>query len=316
MTQPAPHRPPRDYAINVSGLSKTFGDKKVVDNISIQVPNGEIYGFLGPNGSGKTTTMRLICGLLTPDSGEGTCLGFDIQDSAPIKQRLGYMTQNFSLYGDLSVQENLEFVAGVFNVPDRVQKVRDALRQMNLEKRADQLSRTLSGGWKQRLALASCLLHDPQLLLLDEPTAGVDPRARRQFWNKIHSLAQQGMTVLVSTHYMDEAERCHQLAFISDGKILTHGTIDEVTGNSGLVSYAVTGKGLDQLATELRKLGEIDIVTRFGNALHVSGHDQKTLDQALTTYRLNREQDWRQVTPTLEDVFIELMGSSHETHED
>ncbi|HHK74616.1 MAG TPA: ABC transporter ATP-binding protein, partial [Rhizobiales bacterium] len=227
--------------IDVEGLTKTFGSKTVVDHVSIRIKKGHVYGFLGPNGSGKTTTMRLICGLLTPDEGRGSCLGFDIHDSVNIKPNLGYMTQHFSLYQDLSVQENLDFVAGIYAIPGAREKVDETLSRMGLKDRAGQLAATLSGGWKQRLALASCLLHDPKLLLLDEPTAGVDPRARREFWNQIHALTQSGITVLVSTHYMDEAERCSELAFILNGKILTHGTLEEVITRSRLSSWVVTG---------------------------------------------------------------------------
>ena len=299
-----------DYAIDVKNLTKSFGDKTVVNNVSIQVRHGEIYGFLGPNGSGKTTTMRLICGLLTPDAGtgSGTCLGYDIHDSADIKQQLGYMTQHFSLYGDLSVRENLSFVAGIFNVGHPRRKVHETLHQLGLEHRADQRASTLSGGWKQRLALASCLLHDPKLLLLDEPTAGVDPQARREFWNHIHALAQSGITVLVSTHYMDEAERCHELAFISKGKILDHGTLDQVINRSHLASFIVTGEKLDELAGQLEGRNGIDIVTRFGNALHISGPDREALEQTLTPFRDQPGRKWRQAEASLEDVFIQLMG--------
>ncbi len=299
-----------DYAIDVKNLTKSFGKKTVVDNVSIRVRRGEIYGFLGPNGSGKTTTMRLICGLLTPDAGtgSGTCLGYDIQDSSAIKQHLGYMTQHFSLYGDLSVQENLAFVAGIFDVANPRRKVFETLHQIGLEKRADQRAATLSGGWKQRLALASCLLHDPDLLLLDEPTAGVDPQARREFWNHIHALAEGGITVLVSTHYMDEAERCHELAFISKGRILDFGSLDQVIERSHLASYVVTGERLDELAKQLEAHEGIELVTRFGNALHISGSDQAKLELALIPFRKQIGMKWQRTEPTLEDVFIQLMG--------
>ncbi len=297
------------FVINVEGLTKIFGDKAVVDHVSIKVRQGHVYGFLGPNGSGKTTTMRLICGLLTPDAGSGTCLGFDIHDSVNIKPNLGYMTQHFSLYRDLSVRENLDFVAGVYNIPGAAKKVEETLHRMGLQDRPDQIAATLSGGWKQRLALASCLLHDPKLLLLDEPTAGVDPRARREFWNQIHTLTQSGITVLVSTHYMDEAERCSELAFILKGKILTHGTLNEVIANSGLTSWVVTGHQLDALALELEQRKGIDIVSRFGASLHVSGHDPSRLQVALAPFIARQSHTWRQTPPTLEDVFIQLMGS-------
>jgi len=296
------------FIIDVDGLTKSFGDKKVVDGVSIQLRQGHVYGFLGPNGSGKTTTMRLICGLLTPDAGRGTCLGFDIHDTASIKPNLGYMTQHFSLYRDLTVRENLEFVAGVYNIRNAKTRVTETIERMGLQNRPNQISGTLSGGWKQRLALAACLLHDPKLLLLDEPTAGVDPRARREFWNEIHALTQSGITVLVSTHYMDEAERCHELAFILQGRILTHGTIEEVIADSQLSSWVVTGSGLDELAHELEQTGAIDIVTRFGNSLHVSGREQKQLEAALQPFIARNSHHWQQTPATLEDVFIQLMG--------
>ena len=231
-----------DIAIDVRGLSKSFDGREVVHDLSMQVKRGTIYGFLGPNGSGKTTTIRMLCGLLTPDSGEGTCLGYDIRrDADKIKRRVGYMTQRFSLYQDLSVRENLEFVARLYGVSDAKGAARDMIRRLGLQGREEQLAGDLSGGWKQRLALGACTLPSPQLLLLDEPTAGVDPKARRDFWNEIHALAAQGLTVLVSTHYMDEAERCHEIAYIAYGYLLTHGTVDEVIAKSALTTYTVTG---------------------------------------------------------------------------
>ncbi|HFQ15774.1 MAG TPA: ABC transporter ATP-binding protein [Rhodobacteraceae bacterium] len=308
----APGDPAVPFVIDVEGLTKSFGGRTVVNGVSIRVRKGHVFGFLGPNGSGKTTTMRLICGLLTPDSGRGSCLGFDIHDSDHIKPNLGYMTQHFSLYRDLSVKENLDFVAGIYNIPDAAGKVAATMRRMGLQDRRDQIAATLSGGWKQRLALASCLLHDPKLLLLDEPTAGVDPQARREFWNQIHSLTLSGITVLVSTHYMDEAERCSELAFILKGNILTHGTLDEVIAGSHLSSWVVTGRRLDALAEELEQGEGIDIVTRFGASLHVSGHDPVRLEQALEPFMARPDHDWRRAAPTLEDVFIQLMEQKHD----
>lgn len=212
-------------AINVHGLTKRYAGRPVVNGISLQVETGHIVGFLGPNGSGKTTTIRMICGLLTPDAGQGTCLGLDIMADAPaIKRQVGYMTQRFGLYDDLSIRENLDFVARLFELPQRKHAVDEALERLGLTARQQQLAGSLSGGWKQRLALAACLIHSPRLLLLDEPTAGVDPKARRDFWDQIHQLAEQGITVLVSTHYMDEAERCHSLVYIAYGNILAQGT--------------------------------------------------------------------------------------------
>ena len=240
MTAPAPAA---DIAIDVHGLSKSFGGREVVHDLSMQVRRGTIYGFLGPNGSGKTTTIRMLCGLLTPDSGEGTCLGYDIRrDADKIKRQVGYMTQRFSLYQDLSVRENLEFVARLYGVSDARGAARDMIKRLGLNGREEQLAGDLSGGWKQRLALGACTLPNPQLLLLDEPTAGVDPKARRDFWNEIHALAADGLTVLVSTHYMDEAERCHEIAYIAYGHLLAHGTVDEVIATSDAVDLDRVGR--------------------------------------------------------------------------
>ena len=224
-----------NLAIDVRGVTKRFGDRTVVDDIHMQVVRGEIYGFLGPNGSGKTTFLRMLCGLLRPDGGYGTCLDFNIlTQSAEIKRHVGYMTQRFSFYEDLSIEENLDFMARIYEIPERSHAVDQSLERLGLTNRRRQLAGTLSGGWKQRLALAACLIHQPRLLLLDEPTAGVDPKARRELWNELHQLTAGGMTVLVTTHYMDEAERCNRLAYIAYGKLLAHGTVAEVTGGSNL----------------------------------------------------------------------------------
>ncbi len=300
-----------DIAISVSGLSKSFGGREVVHDLSMQVKRGSIYGFLGPNGSGKTTTIRMLCGLLTPDRGEGTCLGYDIRrDGEEIKRRVGYMTQRFSLYQDLSVRENLEFVARLYDVPDPRAAARDTIRRIGLGGREEQLAGELSGGWKQRLALGACTLPNPQLLLLDEPTAGVDPKARREFWNEIHALAADGLTVLVSTHYMDEAERCHEIAYIAYGTLLTHGTVEEVIARSDLITYTVTGGDQNRLLAELTGRAGIDMVAPFGATLHVSGRDAAALDAAIAPYRADGALAWRRSEPSLEDVFIELMNSS------
>lgn len=221
-------------AIDVSGLTKRYAGRAVVDQIRLQVGEGRICGFLGPNGSGKTTTIRMLCGLLTPDAGSGTCLGLDIStQAAAIKRQVGYMTQKFGLYDDLSIRENLDFVARLFELPRRREAVDAALERLGLTARQQQLAGALSGGWKQRLALAACLIHAPRLLLLDEPTAGVDPKARREFWDQIHVLAGQGITVLVSTHYMDEAQRCDELVYIAYGKILAQGTAAQIVAAAG-----------------------------------------------------------------------------------
>jgi ABC-2 type transport system ATP-binding protein len=301
-------------AIDVRGLTKRYDGRAVVDDFAIRVERGQIFGFLGPNGSGKTTTIRMLCGLLTPDAGEGTCLGYDLLTEAPkIKREVGYMTQRFSLYEDLSIEENLEFVARMYGVQDRKSAVATALDRLGLTGRRAQLAGALSGGWKQRLALAACLLHSPQLLLLDEPTAGVDPKARRDFWEQIHDLAAEGMTVLVSTHYMDEAERCHQLAYLAFGKLLVTGSAAEVIAHSGLSTWIVAAREsgdertLALLARELRADPAVATIVPFGTTLHVSGHDAMALERALDGARSRPELELTQVEPSLEDVFISLM---------
>ncbi len=300
-------------AIDVRGLSKSFDGHEVVHDLSMQVRRGTIYGFLGPNGSGKTTTIRMLCGLLTPDSGEGTCLGYDIRrDADKIKRRVGYMTQRFSLYQDLSVRENLEFVARLYGVADARGTARAMITRLGLTGREEQLAGELSGGWKQRLALGACTLPNPQLLLLDEPTAGVDPKARRDFWNEIHALAAEGLTVLVSTHYMDEAERCHEIAYIAYGHLLTHGTVDAVIAKSALTTYTVTGGDLNGLAAALAGQPGIDMVAPFGTSLHVSGRDKTALEKTTAPWRAHEDLHWQLSAPSLEDVFIELMGRSRD----
>jgi ABC-2 type transport system ATP-binding protein len=296
--------------IDVHRLNKSFGGRKVVSDFSLRVEQAQIFGFLGPNGSGKTTTIRMLCGLLTPDSGSGTCLGFDIiREAAQIKQRAGYMTQKFSLYEDMSIVENLDFIARVYAVKNREAVVVRTLDRLGLTKRRGQLAGQLSGGWKQRLALAACLLHDPELLLLDEPTAGVDPQARREFWDQIHDLAADGITVLVSTHYMDEAERCHRLAYIANGKLLVQGTRDEVTKTSGLFTWSVTGAD-SELAHELRGRPGVAMIAPFGATLHVTGTDEPELERAVAPYRNRAGLVWQREQPGLEDVFIHLMQTA------
>jgi ABC-2 type transport system ATP-binding protein len=311
--------PPADHAANaanapdaaaiidVHGLTKRYGARTVVDNFDIRVPQGAIYGFLGPNGSGKTTTIRMLCGLLTPDAGAGTCLGFDIlRQAQQIKRQVGYMTQRFGLYEDLSIEENLDFIGRIYQIPQRAAKVSATLERLGLATRRKQLAGSLSGGWKQRLALAACLLHDPKLLLLDEPTAGVDPKARRDFWDQLHELAASGITVLVSTHYMDEAERCHALAYISYGRLLAHGPASELIAGAGLVTCEISGPGLMPLAHQLRADPRIRTVASFGATLHVSATAQAQLDDALKRFATAAHQ----ITPTspnLEDVFISLI---------
>lgn len=298
-------------AIDVKGLTKSFGGREVVHDLSMQVKRGSIYGFLGPNGSGKTTTIRILCGLLTPDSGEGTCLGYDIRrDAEKIKRQVGYMTQRFSLYQDLSVRENLEFVARLYGLADARGAARDMISRLGLSGREEQLAGELSGGWKQRLALGACTLPNPQLLLLDEPTAGVDPKARRDFWNEIHALAADGLTVLVSTHYMDEAERCHEIAYIAYGHLLARGTVEEVIAKSALTTYTVTGEDLNGLTAALTGKPGVDMVAPFGTSLHVSGRDVAALEASIAPWREKSDLYWQKSQPSLEDVFIELMGRS------
>lgn len=300
-------------AIDVHGLNKWFGDKHVVRDVSISVGEGRITGFLGPNGSGKTTTLRMLCGLLTPNSGEGTVLGRDFRrDSEAIKRETGYMTQRFSLYEDMTIAENLRFVARVYALDRRPQRVSEALERLGLSDRRDQLAGALSGGWKQRLALAAATLHDPRLLLLDEPTAGVDPKARREFWDEIHGLAAAGMTVLVSTHYMDEAERCHDIGYILHGRLIARGTAAEIIAGSGLVTFKGTGPDLDRLAPRIAAAPGVISASAFGAAIHVSGTDRAALDRAIAPWR-GDDYHWQEVPASLEDVFIQLMG--HEADE-
>jgi len=302
-----------EFAIDVSGLTKKFGARTVVKDFSIQVPKGQVWGFLGPNGSGKTTTIRMLCGLLVPDSGQGKCLGYDIRkEAAAIKRNVGYMTQRFSFYEDLSIRENLEFVARIYEMKDRRSAVDQAIAQLGLSKRQDQLAGQLSGGWKQRLALAACILHRPQLLLLDEPTAGVDPQARRDFWEEIHTLAAQGLTVLVSTHYMDEAERCDRIVYLAYGTILARGTVDEVIASSKLHTWIVTGEGVRELAAELHGKAGIEQVSVFGVTLHIGSTDEAALEAAIAPYRSRPGFNWTRSQPSLEDVFIHLMGPFRE----
>lgn len=302
-----------DYAIEVEGLSKKFGDRVVVRDLTMRVKRGQIYGFLGPNGSGKTTTIRMLCGLLTPDAGRGTCLGMDIlTQGREIRRHVGYMTQRFSLYGDLSVRENLEFVARIYGVPQPEKAAKEAVVRLGLEGRDRQLAGNLSGGWKQRLALGACILPEPQLLLLDEPTAGVDPKARRDFWAQIHALSADGLTVLVSTHYMDEAERCHEIAYIAYGDLLAQGTVEEVIAGSGLVTFTVSGNDPAVLAAELTDKPGVDMVAPFGASVHVGGRDEAALEATLAHLREREDLSVRRDEPTLEDVFIDLMGRARD----
>jgi ABC-2 type transport system ATP-binding protein len=295
-------------AIDVRGLNKSFGDKHVVRDVSIRVEEGRITGFLGPNGAGKTTTLRLLCGLLTPDSGEGEVLGLDFRtQTEAIKRQTGYMTQSFSLYQDMTIEENLNFIAREYGLEDRRQRVAEALEALGLQDRRSQLAGALSGGWKQRLALAAATLHRPRLLLLDEPTAGVDPQARREFWDEIHALADRGLTVLVSTHYMDEAERCHDIGYILNGKLIARGTAAEIIAQSGLVTFNGQGPDVGRIAHELEAKPGVLSASAFGAAVHVSGTDKGKLEQAIAPWQ-REPYRWEEVAPSLEDVFIQLMA--------
>jgi ABC-2 type transport system ATP-binding protein len=297
----------KGLAIDVHGLTKRFGQKVAVNGVDIAVPDGEVWGFLGPNGSGKTTTIRMLCGLLHADAGEGTCLGYDVRtQSDEIKRAVGYMTQKFSFWEDLSIRENLEFVARMYELQDSKAKVDDTIARLGLERRQQQLAGELSGGWKQRLALAACMLHSPKLLLLDEPTAGVDPKARRDFWDEIHRLSGEGLTVLVSTHYMDEAERCDRIVYISLGNLVARGTVAEVIKQSKLFTFIVEGEGARQLAQRLHGQKGVEFVSFFGAALHVSGRDRAALETALAPYRQQKGLQIGEAVPSLEDVFIQL----------
>jgi ABC-2 type transport system ATP-binding protein len=313
-----------DLAISVRGLTKKFGNYTAVNNLSMDVKRGQIHGFLGPNGSGKTTTLRMLCGLLTPDSGEGICLGFNIRTgSYALKRHVGYMTQQFGLYNTLSVRENLEFIASVYNLPDPKHSALQVISDLGLSRRQNQLTGTLSGGWKQRLALGACMLPQPQLLLLDEPTAGVDPKARRDFWEEIHNLAAKGLTILVSTHYMDEAERCHTIAYIAYGRLLAQGSVDDVIARSSLSIMTVSPSPsfhadpvfMTHLALELEKKPSVESVTPFGMQLRVSSRNPERLSAALSSLSHDSRLIINSEKPTLEDIFIELMRTAQETQQ-
>ena len=299
--------------IDVKGLTKIFGDKKVVDDFDLKVPRGAVYGFLGPNGSGKTTTIRMVCGLLVPNAGEGTCLGWDvITQSEEIKKKVGYMTQKFSLWEDLTIRENLEFVARMYEMDNRKTRVDEALEELGLRGRENQLAGSLSGGWKQRLALAACMMHEPDLLLLDEPTAGVDPKARREFWDTIHEVADRGVTILVSTHYMDEAVQCDYIAYIAYGKKLIDAPSKELVEQVGLHTWRVEGVGLSALSKKLEGREGVEHIARFGTALHISGLDGEKLKLAVSPYFEDNKLQWQQRKPGLEEVFIHLMSGSED----
>lgn len=300
-----------DDVIHVKGLKKSFNNNVVVNGIDLNVKRGEVFGFLGPNGSGKTTTIRMLCGLLTPDAGEGTCLGFNILTQASeIKKRVGYMTQKFSFYTDLSVEENLNFVAHVYNIANKKQRIEQAMREMELSSRRNQLTGELSGGWKQRMALAACLLHEPDLLLLDEPTAGIDPIARREFWDKIHTLSERGVTTLMSTHYMDEAERCTRLAYLAYGDLIVTGSVNEVIAVTHLRTWAIKGDITTQLLQDVKKIKGVTQAALFGRQIHVCGFHAKDIEKGLHELTKNYKISWIEIESTLEDAFISLVEKS------
>lgn len=300
-----------DRIIDVESLRKSFGQHLVVRDLNLQVKRGEVFGFLGPNGSGKTTTIRMLCGLLLPDSGHGTCLGYDIlTQSRQIKQQIGYMTQKYSFYTDLSIEENLNFIAHVYEVKQAKQAVMDVMERMNLRGRRKQLTGELSGGWKQRVALAACLLHEPKLLLLDEPTAGIDPIARREFWDAIHTLSEQGVTTLMSTHYMDEAERCTRLAYLAYGDLMITGTVDDVINTTHLNTWEVQGQVTTHMLQTIKRIQGVNQAALFGRHIHISGLDKKSIEQGLTQLANTAAITWKPITPTLEDAFISLVETT------
>lgn len=301
-----------DIVIDVRGLSKTFGDVRAVDDFDLRVPRGAIYGFLGPNGSGKTTTIRMVCGLLKPDSGEGRVLGYDVlEDSLRIKERVGYMTQKFSLYEDLSIRENLEFIARLYELDNRAERVDRALEELGLAERQRQISGKLSGGWKQRLALAACMIHEPELLLLDEPTAGVDPKARRDFWDQIRRYSAQGVTTLVSTHYMDEAVQCDSIAYIAYGKKLLDASTAEIPQQISLACWRIAGRPLQPAQEMLDQDSAVDLVARFGAEIHACGKDPAALERAVRRVKAaHAHVEIERIEAGFEEIFIYLMAGS------
>lgn len=297
-----------ELAIDVHDLNKYYGENHVVNNLTIQVKKGEIFGFLGPNGSGKTTSIRMMCGLINPDSGSGTCLGYDIiTQREEIKKNVGYMTQRFSYWDDLTIRENLDFVARLYQLPHRKNVVNQALDKLGLRNRANQTAGSLSGGWKQRLALAACMIHEPQLLLLDEPTAGVDPKARRDFWEEIHLLASQGIAVLVSTHYMDEALRCNKLGYIAYSRLLAQGTPNEIIAQQALTTWSIAGPHLFELSESLNHQPGVSQTILFGTTIHVSGTNPELLEKTIRQATAHDTYTLKKIKTGLEDVFIHLM---------
>jgi ABC-2 type transport system ATP-binding protein len=309
-----PATPAPEPVVRAEGLSRRFGDLLAVENVSLQVQRGEIFGVLGPNGAGKSTTIRMLCGLLDPTSGSARVVGYDVASQPDrVKERIGYMTQRFSLYEDLSVEENLRFFAGLYGVPRarRRARVSEAIEQAGLGDRRNQIAGTLSGGWKQRVALASSTIHDPPLLFLDEPTAGVDPVSRRDFWNRIHQIASEGTTVLVTTHYMDEAERCHRLAFIFRGSVLATGTPQEIVERGGLSALEVATREAPRAAAALRDHPEVDQVSHFGHMLRVvlqQGADPEQVTRLIEAAGVT-VQGVRPGHVSVEDAFIAMVNA-------
>jgi ABC-2 type transport system ATP-binding protein len=300
-----------DPVIVTDKLSRRFGDLVAVRDVSLTVEAGEIFGVLGPNGAGKSTTIRMLCGILDPSSGEGRVVGYDIRTEAErVKERIGYMTQRFSLYEDLSVEENLRFYAGIYGVPlrKRTARVNEVIERAGLTGRRRQIAGTLSGGWKQRVALASATIHEPPLLFLDEPTAGVDPVSRREFWEQIHRLSHEGTTVLLTTHYMDEAERCHRLAFIFRGSVLDVGTPEEIVSRRRLRGVELELDDASHAADVLRANAEVDEVAHYGNVLRVvtkGGADPETLTRTVLSGLSLRSV--RPVRVGVEDAFVSMV---------
>lgn len=296
------------FAIDVQGMTKVFGDKTAVANVSLQVKKGSVFGFLGSNGSGKTTTIRMICGLLTPTEGKGYCLGYDItKQSAEIKMRTGYMPQKFSLYNGLTVYENLQFFADIYDIQDAAQSIQTMMTELELSPYEKIKAGNLSGGWKQRLALACCLLHKPALLFLDEPTAGVDPKARKDFWDYLHKISMRdGTTVLVTTHYMDEAEKCTDLAYINLGKLLYSGTTSELIPFSQVETYLfnVDRETLTVLHDRIEQDYPQLLASVVNNTLRVSSRNHERLMKCMEAYKTYSPSA---VTPSFEEVFIGLM---------
>jgi ABC-2 type transport system ATP-binding protein len=304
--------------IETRSLSRRFGSLIAVRDVSLQVTRGEIFGVLGPNGAGKSTTIRMLCGILDPSGGAGTVVGYDIATQAErIKERIGYMTQRFSLYEDLSVYENLWFYAGIYGVARsrRRARVEQVLERSGLGARRKQIAGTLSGGWKQRVALASATIHEPPLLFLDEPTAGVDPVSRREFWEQIHTLAAEGTSVLLTTHYMDEAERCHRLAFIFRGQVLDVGTPEQIVERRALRALELELERPREAAELLRRQPEVDEVAHYGHVLRLTtrrGVEPEPFVRRLLESRGMLIKSANSSRVSVEDAFVSMVREDEE----